>query len=760
MGNTQEKKELKQIRKNKKHNSEKQREALHYSDDEINDKELEKEVDDIIKYDIEEKKKEELNRSKSVNQVKRKKKKFDEDDFDSDSDSDDDYYEYKRRKQMKKKNKKKKKEKEKENKNEKTNDINIEMKNQKINNNKDNNIVNSENVNEKDMKVLNINQIYSNDGFNDDDLNLEQIDINNEIIKRKKFSQSVLPNYNIQKINEPNNPHSKNENQLKKSLLEKTNSDDIINYYQKKNNNINNAQVNINNNLVNLDNNQIQDINNIDNINYMSYNNNKINNNLYNNNRIIPHNVYAKIDKRDLKTIIVCMQKCNEKYEEAIALNQKSLYVQGLNTLIKTRNSYIKLKNAILVRSDCYPKEFQQIMTIKIAEKVSKINLVIGQISPLASSQKEALYNHFKGKKPSNNQDLKIINQKENYDKFIDNILTNPQRNPIINEKKINKYPNIENLDNNNINNKKIENSKKKSIHDKEEDEMDNKIASEIMVTNPGVKFSDIVGMKDLKQMVYEIIIIPTIRPDLFTGVLKPQRGILLFGPPGTGKTMIAKAIASECSSTFFNISASSLTSKWVGESEKTVRSLFKLAYQKSPSIIFIDEIDSILSKRSENDNDAAKRLKTEFLIQFDGLGSNSNAKLLVIAATNRPMDLDDALLRRLPKRVYCHPLDENGRFDFIKKLINQVDNNLKDDQIKYIAKKTNGYSNGDLQELCREAAYEPVRELKGEEILKIKKFRDVTFDDLKKALLKIRGTLSSKVIQELDNWNNQFGGI
>ena len=223
---------------------------------------------------------------------------------------------------------------------------------------------------------------------------------------------------------------------------------------------------------------------------------------------------------------------------------------------------------------------------------------------------------------------------------------------------------------------------------------------------------------------------------------------------------MIAKAIASECGSTFFNISASSLTSKWVGESEKTVKSLFKIAYKKVPSIIFIDEIDSILSKRSESENEATKRLKTEFLIQFDGLGSNTNARLLVIAATNRPMDLDEALLRRLPKRVYCGPLDEDGRFEFIKKVINRVETNLSDDDIREIAKRTNDYSNSDLMEMCREAAYQPVRELSMEEILKINKFRPLVKDDLIKAVQKIRGTLSKKVRDELQKWNEQFGGI
>ena len=289
---------------------------------------------------------------------------------------------------------------------------------------------------------------------------------------------------------------------------------------------------------------------------------------------------------------------------------------------------------------------------------------------------------------------------------------------------------------------------------------MDAKVESEIMVANPGVKFSDIIGMQEMKKILYEIIIVPSIRPDFFTGIRKPQRGILLFGPPGTGKTMIAKAIASECKSTFFNISASSLTSKWVGESEKTVKSLFKIAYKKTPSIIFIDEIDSILSKRSESENEATKRLKTEFLIQFDGLGSDNNAKLLVIAATNRPMDLDEALLRRLPKRVYCGPLDENGRFEFIKKVINKVETKLSDKDIREIAKMTHGYSNSDLKELCKEAAFQPVRELTMEQILKIKKFRPLVKNDLILAVNKIRGSLSNKIIGELMKWNEQFGGI
>ena len=431
-----------------------------------------------------------------------------------------------------------------------------------------------------------------------------------------------------------------------------------------------------------------------------------------------PPKILKKINKNDLRIVLAEIEKCDMKYSEGVDLIQEEDYEFALDYFKNANSSYLALNKLVQSKTSAYPIEFRNIVASKINEK---IKLIHQQAKKCAKLKKERVQ-----KRIENNPNQNITNYNYNF-----NIQNNPQNK-----------------------------QGQKSIHDAEEDAMDQKIESEIMVKNPKVKFNDIIGMKEMKQTLYEIIVVPTIRPDLFTGIRKPQRGILLFGPPGTGKTMIAKAIASECNSTFFNISASSLTSKWVGESEKTVRSLFKVAYKKVPSIIFIDEIDSILSKRSGSENEATKRLKTEFLIQFDGLGSNTNAKLLVIAATNRPMDLDEALLRRLPKRVYCGPLDEDGRFEFIKKVINRVETQLSDDDIRDIAKRTNDYSNSDLMEMCREAAYQPVRELSMEEILKVKKFRPLTKDDLVKAVQKIRGTLSKKVRDELQKWNEQFGGV
>ena len=213
-----------------------------------------------------------------------------------------------------------------------------------------------------------------------------------------------------------------------------------------------------------------------------------------------------------------------------------------------------------------------------------------------------------------------------------------------------------------------------------------------------------------------ENIVYPQLNPQIFKGLRAPDAGILLYGPPGNGKTMLAKAVATECKCAFFNISASALMSKWLGDSEKLMKTLFALARQKAPSVIFFDEIDSMLSKRkSEGENEGARRLKTEFLVQVDGCGTGGESapQVLVIGATNRPFDLDEAALRRLTNRILIELPDPIARLSSIMKMMEGVGHCLSKSDEKILMGLTHGYSFADLKAVAKDAAMGPIRELK-----------------------------------------------
>ncbi|XP_048863472.1 spastin-like isoform X2 [Brienomyrus brachyistius] len=287
-----------------------------------------------------------------------------------------------------------------------------------------------------------------------------------------------------------------------------------------------------------------------------------------------------------------------------------------------------------------------------------------------------------------------------------------------------------------------------------------NLILNEIVDSGSSVHFEDIAGQELAKQALQEIVILPALRPELFTGLRTPARGLLLFGPPGNGKTMLAKAVAMESNATFFNISAASLTSKYVGEGEKLVRALFAVARELQPSIIFIDEIDSLLCERREGEHDASRRLKTEFLIEFDGVQSGAEDRVLVMGATNRPQELDEAVLRRFAKRVYVTLPTEETRLKLLKNLLTKQGNPLNQNELTQLARMTEGYSGSDLTALAKDAALGPIRELHPEQVknMAANEMRNITFRDFVESLRKIKHSVSPQTLDMYKRWNKEYG--
>ncbi|XP_052204931.1 protein SUPPRESSOR OF K(+) TRANSPORT GROWTH DEFECT 1 [Diospyros lotus] len=245
---------------------------------------------------------------------------------------------------------------------------------------------------------------------------------------------------------------------------------------------------------------------------------------------------------------------------------------------------------------------------------------------------------------------------------------------------------------------------------DSEQSKLRAGLNSAIIREKPNVKWNDVAGLESAKQALQEAVILPVKFPQFFVGKRRPWRAFLLYGPPGTGKSYLAKAVATEADSTFFSVSSSDLVSKWMGESEKLVSNLFEMARESAPSIIFVDEIDSLCGQRGEgNESEASRRIKTELLVQMQGVG-NDDEKVLVLAATNTPYALDQAIRRRFDKRIYIPLPDLKARQHMFKVHLGDTPHNLTESDFEHLARRTEGFSGSDIAVCVKDVLFEPVR--------------------------------------------------
>ncbi|AQZ12010.1 VPS4 (YPR173C) [Zygosaccharomyces parabailii] len=236
-------------------------------------------------------------------------------------------------------------------------------------------------------------------------------------------------------------------------------------------------------------------------------------------------------------------------------------------------------------------------------------------------------------------------------------------------------------------------------------------LSGAILTEKPNVRWEDIAGLDSAKEALKEAVILPVKFPHLFRGNRKPTSGILLYGPPGTGKSYLAKAVATEANSTFFSISSSDLVSKWMGESERLVKQLFAMARENKPSIIFIDEVDALMGQRGEGESEASRRIKTELLVQMNGVGTDSEG-VLVLGATNIPWQLDSAIRRRFEKRIYIPLPDQGARTRMFEINVGETPCSLTKEEFRKLGELTQGYSGSDIAVAVKDALMEPIRRI------------------------------------------------
>ncbi|KAH7819263.1 Vacuolar protein sorting 4D (Vps4D) [Monocercomonoides exilis] len=263
--------------------------------------------------------------------------------------------------------------------------------------------------------------------------------------------------------------------------------------------------------------------------------------------------------------------------------------------------------------------------------------------------------------------------------------------------------------------------SKPKGSGDDDDKGLKDALEGAIVREKPNVKWSDVAGLEQAKQFLKEAVVLPIKFPDLFDEKRRPWKGILLYGPTGTGKSYLAKAVATEADATFFSVSSSDLMSKWVGQSERFANSLLELARESKPSIVFIDEIDSISGKGGDAESETARKVMRELLVQMQGFDIQNDG-ILLLGATNKPWSLDSAVISGFEKKILIPLPESSAREKMFRIHLGNTRNTLTSEDFRLLGEKTEGYSGHDIYIVVRDALMQPIRRL--ESITHFKKYR------------------------------------